>query len=431
MTSVGNEAQKEVWETLALAREYIKNLNNLKLKLDGLQHQVASTYQESEQNIKRAFSDIREYFCGKLDEREKQLLNKAAKIKEEGLQPLHLCGNIITNSLESALDMIKEGSTLPPNNTEKTVHFLERCSGLGTLPALPRHEKVPYISFYPELVFKEEISLFINNFGEVFKIAPIQINYIEEKPGALLVKWDRSWETNGEYQNADIEEFKLQRTFGDVTKDNNLPVNYIDCYEGSSYEHLLRDIQISQPYTFRVCCKFSGLTQWSPWSFPKVGITKIPCLAWKPSPGLILSNENKIVSLKENVGTIIVSEADLILENSVEFTILEVDSKSELVLGLTYAKHNDMTMERIVQKGVLIDNNGKIFICGREKRTNLPKVTQGTKICFKTESFKSNLARVDIDCHDKSVTYYWDCDECCAFTIFCRMTSTKCKVMVE
>lgn len=54
---------------------------------------------------------------------------------------------------------------------------------------------------------------------------------MDSKPGSLLVKWDKSIEN--EQTNPEITEYKLERAFGDVTKNHNTPVNFIDCYKGT------------------------------------------------------------------------------------------------------------------------------------------------------------------------------------------------------
>lgn len=52
------------------------------------------------------------------------------------------------------------------------------------------------------------------------------------------------------------------------------------------------------------------------------------------------------------------------------------------MLGLSLADSVDCakTDKSIMENAFLIDNEGKIFVNGAEKRTVLPKLTRGTKV---------------------------------------------------
>lgn len=56
-----------------------------------------------------------------------------------------------------------------------------------------------------------------------------QISEFIEKPGAIHVEWQH---IDTEERMTDIQEFRLQRAFGDVTKEKHLLVNFKDCYKG-------------------------------------------------------------------------------------------------------------------------------------------------------------------------------------------------------
>lgn len=56
-----------------------------------------------------------------------------------------------------------------------------------------------------------------------------QISGFKENPGAILVEWDCN--TNDERCN-DIQEFRLQKAFGNVILEKYLETNFIDCYRG-------------------------------------------------------------------------------------------------------------------------------------------------------------------------------------------------------
>lgn len=171
------------------------------------------------------------------------------QIKEEGLKPLISCKRIIDANIETTSNLISEGSKIQLSDTDKVHKFLDKATQLGNLPALPSFKTVPCICFYCEPIIKKDIGCYCSNFGEVFSTAPIQvlacrinnfklcfldkqlqIESVDSKPGSLLVKWDKSVEN--EQTNPEIAEYKLERAFGDVTKNQSTPVNFIDCYKG-------------------------------------------------------------------------------------------------------------------------------------------------------------------------------------------------------
>lgn len=71
----------EISETLNLAKLYIENLNSLKTEICSVEKQVVTTYKETEQNIKQTFSNLKNYLCKILENREKELLKKAEQVR--------------------------------------------------------------------------------------------------------------------------------------------------------------------------------------------------------------------------------------------------------------------------------------------------------------------------------------------------------------
>lgn len=51
-----------------------------------------------------------------------------------------------------------------------------------------------------------------------------------ENPGSILLEWQ-----NVEEQLNDIQEFRLQRAFGNVLTDRHLSENFSDCYKGKTH----------------------------------------------------------------------------------------------------------------------------------------------------------------------------------------------------
>lgn len=119
----------------------------------------------------------------------------------------------------------------------------------------------------------------------------LQITQISEKPGALLVEWQH---LETDEHNTDIQEYRLQRAFGNTLKEKHLIVNFVDSFVGSDTQFLVKDLQSEQVYSFRVCCKFEGCNEWSPWSLTQVGATSLKPYSWAKNENFTLTNENKI-----------------------------------------------------------------------------------------------------------------------------------------
>ncbi|KAF7280628.1 cytokine receptor-like factor 3 [Rhynchophorus ferrugineus] len=399
---------KEIAETVTAAKLYLNNLLDLQCDIQNAEKQVLTTYNQTYDDIKTSFASLRKIVENLLDKREQDLLGKAVKAKSDGLVPLVQCANIIKKNIKTTNHLIDQGNRTNDLTADDLGQFLQKGTLLGNLPEVPEPKEVPYISFYFDPFHESELKQIIDNIGEVYKIAPIQIQKVSQKPGAILIEWEQNFDNN-EDKVRDIQEFKLQRAFGDVVKEKNLSVNFIDCYKGQETQFLLRDIQISQPYSFRICCKFDGTSDWSPWSVPQVGLTNLKWFYWENAPGCILTNDNKIVRSEHNTERTVFSDGPQVaLGDSLEFTVLEVDMKTEAILALIQGKNNGIANLHDYKDGIfLIDSNGHIIIDGIEKSTVLPKFAKGLKVCFSLEKVNDDKVRINVDSSDKRVTYDW------------------------
>lgn len=91
---------------------------------------------------------------------------------------------------------------------------------------------------------------------------------------------------------------------------------------GLDTQYLVKDLKVDQPYSFRVCCKFEGIHEWSPWSLPQVACTRLRPFCWKINDDFILSNENKIAKPTVASSRVLYSDgAQFYVGHSVEFTV--------------------------------------------------------------------------------------------------------------
>ncbi|CAG9832635.1 unnamed protein product [Diabrotica balteata] len=149
----------------------------------------------------------------------------------------------------------------------------------------------------------------------------IKIAELTEKPGAVLVEWKVV--VDNEEKVTDIEEFRLQKALGNVYEDKHLVVNFHDTYKGLDYQFLQKDLKANEQYSFRVCCKFEGTTEWSPWSLPQVGSTSLKHFSWQFSQDYELTNEFKVAKPKRDDMDMLYSEgAQFSAGHAIDFMVL-------------------------------------------------------------------------------------------------------------
>ncbi|XP_071443717.1 cytokine receptor-like factor 3 isoform X2 [Hetaerina americana] len=393
-------------------------------------------------DIDTTFSEIISKLTDSLEKRRTSLKAEVLSIKREGLAPLKACREIVCQKLEETQDYILEGKGLlgtAENNPDANhcISFCEQASDLGNLPAVPKLEEVPRISF--ELRVGEvlpELLKVVVSAGRVSRMGPVQLTQLEEKPGALLVHWE---EVDLE-RTVDVLSFRLQCAHGDLsesglatavegggdveevegpskgkgtptrlsTNSRFLEGNFHDMYRGPETEHLVRDLKPGEQYTFRVCCRVEGDTEWSAWSLPRVAVTNQNHFCWEQkNPNYLVTNENKIATkITSDPSILFSSSAQFGSGHSIEFTILEAGvGCSDEGLGLV---NNRFDGDSLLQVGALFLNTlGCVFVDGAEKTTRLPPLIKGSKVAFSCERIREDRIRVNIDSNNKTVTYDW------------------------
>lgn len=87
-------------------------------------------------------------------------------------------------------------------------------------------------------------------------------------------------------------------------------------------QYLVKDLQVNQQYSFRVCCKFEGAATWSPWSLTQVATTKLEPFHWKTTEGFLLTNERRIAVPKDDSCAVLFSDGAQVQNGfSIEFTV--------------------------------------------------------------------------------------------------------------
>nr|CAI5844302.1 unnamed protein product [Callosobruchus analis] len=423
---------QEVEDTIKEAKIYLKKLVALDNDLEAAEEQIITTFEETNKNIREKFSNLKATFMKLLDKREKTLLDQSKKIKDEAIEPLNDCRKIVQDKMMTTHKLIDSGSAIMSSHLHAFDTFMKDASLLGSLPEVPQLKEVPYISFHCCESSENDAKIILENLGEVSRIAPTQITQMTEKPGAIMVEWQI---VENEERMTDIQDFRLQRAFGDVIKDKHLIVNFKDCYKGPETQYLVRDLLPGQPYSFRVSCKFEGIAEWSPWSLPQVFCTNLKPFSWQKNADFVISAENKIAKPSKDNASILFSDgAQFFVGHSIEFTFLETDEKASIaIIGLVTEDiaQTISNLDSLKKGSFLIKQSGQILVDGTEKSTVLPAFVKGQKVSFSSSEVNPGKLRFNIDSNEKRVTYDWLVKPESKMYFVAQFSSTNWKIFVE
>ncbi|XP_069692262.1 cytokine receptor-like factor 3 [Periplaneta americana] len=404
-------SKKTIIETIDTAKEYASKLEELLKSVEVAKEQVNTSTKRTIEDIDSAFDLFTSIVVDALHKRRNILKSEALKFQEDGLVPLMECHDLIAGKLKSTQLYIEEGRNILRvgglTSPEETLRFSEQASQLGSLPEVPSLEEVPEVSFQcPVESVRLALERTLTGVGEISRMGPVQFTEVDEKPGALLVRWE---EVDFE-RMVDVHSFRLQMAYDDVRGQMNLmESNFHDVYFGPECQHLVRDLRPGVPYTFRVCCRVEGDTEWSAWSLPRVATTSYDPFCWDlTNPNYMITNENKIATkTSADQSVLFSSAAQFGPGHSIEFTILECGiGCSDEGIGLVNTR---VEGENLLQSGALfLNTKGCVFVDGREKTTKLPRLEKGSKVCFTCEHIRDNKIRVNIDSNNKTVTYDWN-----------------------
>lgn len=407
---MSNQSEASVKDTMDSAKEYVSRLEELVKSVEAAEHQVVSSSAQSAMEVEKTFQQLSDSIVDVLSRRKEALLAEIAVIHHEGLSPLQACRSLIVSKLNSTKSYIAEGGDILRIGgiaiSASTEKFCEKASFLGSLPAVPQLEEVPYVSFQCNFTsLEEQIGKSVQSLGKVSRMGPVQITQMDEKPGALLLHWE---EVDFEH-SVDIHSFRLQYAYGDIRDQPHLMnTNFHDVYEGPDTQYLVRDLRPNNLYTFRVCCLVEGESDWSAWSLPRVGSSNITPFCWtEDNPHYTVTNEAKIACKTSSEPSLLCScSAQFGPGHCIEFTVLEC-GESGLDQGLVLCSKSEND-KGLLQPGVLfLNTDGSIFVDGVEKMMKLPPLQVGAKVCFLCEHIREDKLRVHIGTADKTVIYDW------------------------
>lgn len=403
-------SKKYILETIDASEEYSALLDTLLDKTEVAENQVVKSAQCASRDVETLFDELANNLISTLTARKTALLDLINKFRKDSLVPLEQCKQeIITKKtlssslLADAKNVLKSGGF---KSDEMYTDFMKKSSLLGSLPALPDLELVPFITFKgsPELIVSEFRSC-INCLGNVFKIGPVQIADFEPRPGSLLIRWE---EIDSD-TSVEIQGFRLQMALYDSFRlmENDESI-FRDVYIGSETSFLVRSIRQKEMYCFRVCCRVSAESGWSAWSQVKASSTDVTPFTWDTKNShYLISNDDKLARMVVPGRALFSADSQISHGHSVHFTFLNSDQVSEKD-GVALSVSNTPEDQSLIQNGTLfVSCLGSVFIDGKKKMINLPVVENNGAIVFSCEIVKHKW-RITIESGSKAVTYDWE-----------------------
>lgn len=415
---------KELLDTLNDAETYVESLQALGRELKSAQVQIVKSSEDAIKEIEYNFNNLQVKMQKVLENRKNHLINETIKIRAQSLEPLRCSDIVISDKLKETTNFIELGKNVDQLNLDE---FSRKSSLLGSLPQVPELKEVSCITFQFDAGVEQEIIDSCSSLGSVTRIAPVQINSLSEKPGAILVEWEI---LDSDEPYSEIQEYKLQKALGNGHKDNS--IIFYDCYQGSELQYLVQDLKANQEFSFRICCKFEGCLHYSPWSIVQVGSTCIKPYSWKETANFCLANEGKISASVSNEDSLILSDgAQFCCGNSLDFTMLNVGEQlKNNFIGVAFIQ-DDLDLNKSKDGTFLLEATGEIYIDGSLKSTKLPPLYNGCKVTFMCVPVSDDKVRINIDVCNKRVTYDWCIEKCSAMHFLAKFSAAKWKVMVE
>lgn len=372
--------------------------------------QVQQSAKLTTQEVRTHFESLKKVLNESLDARMSNLLTEISALERSHLEPLQQCEEMINMSLLDATSCIEEGKKLlengPENNVEALLKFndVSHSKDLHGLPEVPSLSEVAYLSVDFDAGLSERLHELIGEEGRVYDHAPVQITDIEERPGALLVKWEELDE------DTEATEFRLQYCYGQVTAWNAGKTSFHTAYTGPNTSHLVRRLRTNVPYSFRVSCRVGD--HWSIWSVPQIAVTHITHYQWDDSAeGYSTSNENKTGTRCEGLTRVLYSKSQCYRAGfPLSFRILDCGEKSPLDgIGIAVTNDDIDTMKR--EGAVFLACDGTVFIDGQEMKTRLPGLSRNSSVSIETESLPNGKVRVSVQVEAKELTFDWKIDK--------------------
>ncbi|XP_015111981.1 cytokine receptor-like factor 3 [Diachasma alloeum] len=393
-------------KTISNIQEYIRKLEEQFKELDKADAQVIKTTDRVLQEIDDSYDHLISNIAKEINKKRELMKLEAKVFKNESLVPLKACREEIHRQI---LKTKKSISTIESMKNEyHSMSHVERHELLsadrqiGGIPAVPFLDELPYLNFKsPSRAQVNELLNRVYNMGTILRLGPVQITDIEEKPGSVFVKWGIA---DPEYAFED-HIYVLQRALGEVLDPTSNEFTTI--YEGSEESCFVKNVEINRPITLRVGIQSLE----SAWSSMRITKTSVPNYGWSLNNEdyMITNNGTVAAKINDHVSAVFSREALIDANQIIEFKFLEVPAQVMSDEGIALLSEPGGKNDSLRRRGsLMITARGKIFMDGEEKLMQLPSVHSGTRIIFTIARRDEETLRVNIECSDKAVTYYWN-----------------------
>ncbi|XP_066595803.1 cytokine receptor-like factor 3 [Prorops nasuta] len=401
-----DQIEENILGIIQSGKEYIDKLGEQLNDLDSAEEQVNDSMQTAINEIDSVCNTLLDDACKAINNRRALLKLEAEIHKNEGLIPLKACRQEVKAQIQGAqqfIDLIQIMLQCPYMfNRDRFSKITAASSNIGKIPAVPYPEEVPSINFCPPSISaKNEILERISELGYVLRVGPVQIIDIEERPGALFIKWAV---TDTDYCEEE-QIFVVQKAHGEIIDPASTEFQIV--YIGSGTSCLIRDLPLKQPVTFRVRIQSDNVA----WSMHKICQTTIPAYSWESSNEnyLITSNGRIATKVTDNLSTLFSQGPQFDSNYTIEITFLEISYEGTNNEGIALVSKSEGPDDTLRRPGsLMITPQGKIYMDGEEKLMQLPKIRSNSTIIFTIIRKECDLLRINIECADRVVTYDWN-----------------------
>ncbi|KAJ3601087.1 hypothetical protein NHX12_032060 [Muraenolepis orangiensis] len=349
------------------------------------QPDVRGSSSQARDVLRRHFSELQGGASRLLAARLAQLLSQVDALEENSLRPLTACQTLILQGVGQADQLLREGEAALRCGLEEDQlrSFNQKALNvqLDSLPEVPALVDVACVSAQLDDSVLEVLKERLPSHGSVSSRPPVRITQLQERPGAMLVRWA-----------------KYRRSTGGGA--------YEEAYVGGDCEVVVVHLDPQTEHLFRVSARQDGRSAWSPWSVPQGGSTSLAPHEWSPGvDGYILSSRRNIAMRCDSAPS--VSAAGQADHRDGVGVCVERESGRE-------------TLQR--DQSVCISTKGAVFVNGKEMTNRLPALALGSAVTFDTEvvalfpaSSGDSLSegganvklRVAIGCGSREVVFDW------------------------
>ncbi|XP_030196757.1 cytokine receptor-like factor 3 [Gadus morhua] len=439
----GDAMRQEAKESIEAAQNYRRELQ---LRLTGLKQactQVRGSSSQARDALRRHFSELQAAAARLLAARLAQLVAQVDALEEQSLRPLTACQTLILQGVGQADQLLREGEAALRCDVEEDGlgSFNQKALNihLDSLLEVPALVDVACVSAQLDDSVLEVLKEMVVRHGSVSSHPPVQIMELQERPGAMLVRWAK---VDEDFSAVDYR-LQYRRAAGGGA--------YEDAYVGGDCEVVVVHLDPQTEHLFRVSARGDGGSSWSPWSVPVAGSTSLAPHEWSPgTDGFILSSRRNIAmrcdSAPSGSPVLYSNGATYCPGQTLTFKVSAVgQADNRDGLGVCVERESGQeTLQR--DQAVCISTKGAVFVNGKEMTNRLPALALGSAVTFDMEVValfsvgSSNnpsegganvKLRVTIGCGSREVVFDWLLETAVDGLLFgCCFAHTGWKVLV-